>query len=198
MPLEGYVTILGVLLVALALVVYLIAIIMVLREINQQLDVVIGAVLKIVHQTRPVELVVVAIATDLTAGKNVLVGLLESKVGKAGAANAMANALGPAAAASTTAPPPPTGEAPTPQAGRLTPTTAEFPGVAPAAAPTAVAPAAPAPAPAAAEEAPAAPVLKPTSASFPAVAPGPPPAAPPPDDEPPPDEPARIVYRRTT
>lgn len=203
MPLAGYVTILGVVLVALALVIYLIAIIGVLREIDGQVSTTVGAVLKIVHQTRPVELVLVAIATDLTAGKNVLVGLLESKVGRQAAASAMANALVAAPAATSTAPPTPSpGDAPSSAPGVLRPTSAEFPGVAgPSAAAAATMPAAAAaPAPAAAEPD-ATPRLSPRSAEFPSTPPpvsggaAPAPAAAPADDAA--DEPARIVYRRT-
>ena len=76
------VTILAVVLIILALVVYLVAVILELRKITSALDVVIGAVGEIVSKSAPVNDVVKAINADLSAGSELLEGLLEKKAGR--------------------------------------------------------------------------------------------------------------------
>lgn len=80
------VTILAVVLIILALVVYLVAVILELRKITSALDVVIGAVGEIVSKSAPVNDVVKAINADLSAGSELLEGLLEKKAGPEDAA----------------------------------------------------------------------------------------------------------------
>jgi hypothetical protein len=80
------VTILAVVLIILALVVYLVAVILELRKITSGLDVVIGAVGEIVSKSAPVNDVVKAINADLSAGSELLEGLLEKKAGQEDAA----------------------------------------------------------------------------------------------------------------
>ncbi len=72
---------LAVVLIILALVVYLVAVIMELRKITSGLDVVIGAVGEIVTKSEPVNGIVNAINADLSAGTELLEGLLEKKAG---------------------------------------------------------------------------------------------------------------------
>jgi hypothetical protein len=75
------VTILAVVIVVLLLVVYLIAIIGQLRQIRDDLDIVIVSVLEIVRQTGPVNAVVITINGQLDAGVDLLEGLLVKKAG---------------------------------------------------------------------------------------------------------------------
>jgi hypothetical protein len=76
----------GVLLVILALVFYLVSVILELRKITAGLDAVIGAVGGIVSKSEPVNGVVVAINKDLSAGTDLLEGLLDKKAGQEDAA----------------------------------------------------------------------------------------------------------------
>jgi hypothetical protein len=75
------VTLIAVVLIILALVVYLVAVILELRKIVGGLDAVIEAVGGIVSKSEPVNGVVVKINEDLTAGTDLLEGLLEKKAG---------------------------------------------------------------------------------------------------------------------
>lgn len=76
------VTILAVVLVVLVLVFYLVSTILELRKITAGLDQVIGAVGEILNKTEPVNGVVEAINADLTAGSELLEGLLDKKAGE--------------------------------------------------------------------------------------------------------------------
>jgi hypothetical protein len=80
------VLLLGVVLVVLALVFYLVSVILELRKITAGLDAVIGAVGGIVSKSEPVNGVVVAINKDLSAGTELLEGLLDKKAGQDDAA----------------------------------------------------------------------------------------------------------------
>ena len=80
------VLLIGVLLVILALVFYLVSVILELRKITAGLDAVIGAVGGIVSKSEPVNGVVVAINKDLSAGTDLLEGLLDKKAGQDDAA----------------------------------------------------------------------------------------------------------------
>ena len=80
------VLLLGVVLVVLALVFYLVSVILELRKITAGLDAVIGAVGGIVTKSEPVNGVVVAINKDLSAGTDLLEGLLDKKAGQDDAA----------------------------------------------------------------------------------------------------------------
>jgi hypothetical protein len=80
------VTIIAVVLIILALVVYLVAVIVELRKITAGLDVVTAAVGEIVAKSEPVNGVVEAINKDLSAGTELLEGLLEKKAGPEDAA----------------------------------------------------------------------------------------------------------------
>lgn len=80
------VTIIAAVLIILALVVYLLAVILELRKITTGLDAVIAAVGEIVSKSEPVNGVVVAINKDLSAGTELLEGLLEKKAGQEDAA----------------------------------------------------------------------------------------------------------------
>ena len=80
------VLLLGVVLVVLALVFYLVSVILELRRITAGLDAVIGAVGGIVTKSEPVNGVVVAINKDLSAGTDLLEGLLDKKAGQDDAA----------------------------------------------------------------------------------------------------------------
>ena len=80
------VLLLGVVLVILALVFYLVSVILELRKITAGLDAVIGAVGGIVSKSEPVNGVVVAINKDLSAGTDLLEGLLDKKAGQDDAA----------------------------------------------------------------------------------------------------------------
>jgi len=80
------VLLIGVVLVILALVFYLVSVILELRKITDGLDAVIGAVGGIVSKSEPVNGVVVAINKDLSAGTDLLEGLLDKKAGQDDAA----------------------------------------------------------------------------------------------------------------
>jgi hypothetical protein len=75
------VTIIAVILIVLALVIFLVSVILELRKITAGLDVVIGSVGEILRKTEPVEGVVKAINSDLAAGAELLEGLLLKKAG---------------------------------------------------------------------------------------------------------------------
>jgi hypothetical protein len=75
-----------VVLVILALVVYLVAVILELRKITAALDAVIASVGGIVTKSKPVNGVVEAINKDLSAGTDLLEGLLDKKAGQDDAA----------------------------------------------------------------------------------------------------------------
>jgi hypothetical protein len=75
------VTIVAVVLVIVALVVYLVAVILELRKITAGLDTVIGSVGGIVQKSEPVNEIVEAINQDLSAGTELLEGLLVKKAG---------------------------------------------------------------------------------------------------------------------
>jgi hypothetical protein len=77
---------LGVVLVIAALVFYLVSVILELRKITDGLDRVIEAVVPIVEKSKPVNRVVKAINKDLTAGTDLLEGLLDKKAGQDDAA----------------------------------------------------------------------------------------------------------------
>jgi hypothetical protein len=80
-PAAGWVLILAVLLIVLALVYYLVSTIVALRKITNGLDEVIGSVTEIVQKSAPVNDVVNAINKDLDAGVDMLEGLLVKKAG---------------------------------------------------------------------------------------------------------------------
>lgn len=80
-PAAGWVLILAVLLIVLALVYYLVSTIFALRKITSGLDEVIGSVTEIVQKSAPVNDVVNAINKDLDAGVDMLEGLLVKKAG---------------------------------------------------------------------------------------------------------------------
>ena len=75
------VTLIGAVLVVLALVVYLVPVILELRKITAGLDTVIESVGGIVSKSEPVNGVVEQINKDLTAGTDLLEGLLDKKAG---------------------------------------------------------------------------------------------------------------------
>jgi hypothetical protein len=77
----GVVTILGAVLIVLALVFYLVSVIVQLRKITGGLDVVIGHVSEIVQKSAPVNGVVTSINEQLDAGVDLLEGLLVKKAG---------------------------------------------------------------------------------------------------------------------
>lgn len=93
------VTLVAVVLVILALVVYLVAVILELRKITAGLDAVITSVGGIVHKSKPVNGVVAAINKDLSAGTDLLEGLLDKKAGQDDAAG-LVESLFPGAGAS--------------------------------------------------------------------------------------------------
>jgi hypothetical protein len=93
------VLLIGVVLVILALVYYLVSVILELRKITAGLDAVIGAVGGIVSKSEPVNKVVTAINKDLTAGTELLEGLLDKKAGEDDAAG-LVESLYPGAGAS--------------------------------------------------------------------------------------------------
>jgi hypothetical protein len=80
------VTIIAVVLIIAALVVYLVAVILELRKINSGLDVVIGSVAEIVSKSAPVNGIVQSIDGDLRRGSDMLEGLLDKKAGPEDAA----------------------------------------------------------------------------------------------------------------
>jgi hypothetical protein len=75
------VTLLAVVLVIAALVVYLVAVILELRKITAGLDAVIGSVGGVVEKSEPVNTIVEEINRDLAAGTELLEGLLVKKAG---------------------------------------------------------------------------------------------------------------------
>jgi hypothetical protein len=81
MPAAGYVMLVAVVLVVLALVYYLVSTIVALRKIAAGLDAVIGSVGEIVEKTAPVAEVVETINAQLDAGVEMLEGLLVKKAG---------------------------------------------------------------------------------------------------------------------
>ncbi len=97
-PAAGYVLILAVLLIVLALVYYLVSTILALRKITSGLDEVIGSVTEIVEKSAPVNDVVNAINTDLDAGVDMLEALLVKKAGMVDAVG-LVDGLYPGAAA---------------------------------------------------------------------------------------------------
>ena len=80
------VTLIAVVLVILALVVYLVAVILELRKITAGLDAVIESVGGILRKSEPVNGVVDQINKDLSAGTDLLEGLLDKKAGQDDAA----------------------------------------------------------------------------------------------------------------
>src|SRR5262245_38268418 len=80
------VLLIGIVLVIAALVVYLVAVILELRKITDRLDKAIEAVVPLVEKSKPVNGIVKAINKDLTAGTELLEGLLEKKAGRDDAA----------------------------------------------------------------------------------------------------------------
>ena len=93
------VTIIGAVLVVLALVVFLVPVILELRKITAGLDAVIDAVGGIVTKSEPVNGVVQAINKDLSAGTDLLEGLLDKKAGPDDAAG-LVESIFPGAGAS--------------------------------------------------------------------------------------------------
>ena len=81
MPAAGVVTIVAVVLIVLALVVYLLQTIVALRRISTGLDEAIAGVGGIVEKTAPVEAVVTTINEHLDAAVDALEGLLVKKAG---------------------------------------------------------------------------------------------------------------------
>jgi hypothetical protein len=81
MPAAGVVMIVAVLLIVLALVYYLVATIVALRQISDGLDEAIAGVGEIVEKSAPVNDVVTAINAQLDAGVDLLEGLLVKKAG---------------------------------------------------------------------------------------------------------------------
>ncbi|HSD25566.1 MAG TPA: hypothetical protein VLB79_14695 [Solirubrobacterales bacterium] len=96
------VTLIAVVLVIVALVVYLVAVILELRKITAGLDAVITSVGGIVSKSEPVNGVVVAINRDLSAGTDLLEGLLDKKAGQDDAAG-LVESLYPGSGASVLA-----------------------------------------------------------------------------------------------
>jgi hypothetical protein len=97
-PAAGWVLILAVLLIVLALVYYLVSTIFALRKITNGLDEVIGSVTEIVQKSAPVNDVVNAINKDLDAGVDMLEALLVKKAGMVDAVG-LVDGLYPGAAA---------------------------------------------------------------------------------------------------
>lgn len=93
------VTLIAVVLVIVALVIYLVAVILELRKITAGLDAVIESVGGIVTKSKPVNGVVEAINQDLSAGTDLLEGLLDKKAGPDDAAG-LVESLYPGAGAS--------------------------------------------------------------------------------------------------
>lgn len=86
MEAAAIVTLVAVVLVILALVVYLTSVILELRKITAGLDAVIGSVGEVLTKTEPVNGVVETINKDLSAGTDLLEGLLDKKAGQDDAA----------------------------------------------------------------------------------------------------------------
>lgn len=97
-PAAGWVLIVAVLLIVLALVYYLVSTILALRRITTGLDRVIASVGEIVEKSAPVNDVVNAINKDLDAGVDALEGLLVKKAGMVDAVG-LVDGLYPGAAA---------------------------------------------------------------------------------------------------
>ena len=97
-PAAGWVLILAVLLIVLALVYYLVSTIVALRRITDGLDEVIGGVTEIVQKSAPVNDIVNAINKDLDAGVDMLEALLVKKAGLVDAVG-LVDGLYPGAAA---------------------------------------------------------------------------------------------------
>src|SRR5262249_55994065 len=97
-PAAGWVLILAVLLIVLALVYYLVSTIFALRKITSGLDEVIASVTEIVQKSAPVNDVVNAINRDLDAGVDMLEALLVKKAGLVDAVG-LVDGLYPGAAA---------------------------------------------------------------------------------------------------
>jgi hypothetical protein len=97
-PAAGWVLILAVLLIVLALVYYLVSTIFALRKITNGLDEVIASVGEIVEKSAPVNEVVNAINKDLDAGVDMLEALLVKKAGMVDAVG-LVDGLYPGAAA---------------------------------------------------------------------------------------------------
>ena len=91
MPAAGYVTVALAVVVVLVLAAFLLGIARVLIDVNKRLDNVIGAVGSIASATEPVDGVVRSINGNLATARDVLNGLLESKVGANGAAELVAS-----------------------------------------------------------------------------------------------------------
>jgi hypothetical protein len=96
------VTLIAVVLVILALVFYLVSVILELRKITAGLDAVIGSVGEILQKTEPVNGVVDHINKDLSAGTDLLEGLLDKKAGQDDAAG-LVESVYPGAGASVLA-----------------------------------------------------------------------------------------------
>jgi hypothetical protein len=94
----GWVMLLAVLLIVLALVYYLVSVIVELRKITTGLDEVIGSVGEIVQKSAPVNGVVTTINEQLDAGVDLLEGLLVKKAGMTDAVG-LVDGLYPGAAA---------------------------------------------------------------------------------------------------
>lgn len=99
MEAAAVVTLIAVVLVIVALVAYLVAVIMELQKITSGLDAVIESVGGIVTKSGPVNGLVEAINKDLSAGTDLLEGLLEKKAGQEDAAG-LVESLFPGAGAS--------------------------------------------------------------------------------------------------
>jgi len=97
-PAAGWVLIVAVLLIVLALVYYLVSTIVALRSITSGLDEVIASVTEIVEKSAPVNDVVNAINKDLDAGVDMLEALLVKKAGMVDAVG-LVDGLYPGAAA---------------------------------------------------------------------------------------------------
>lgn len=95
----GAVTILGAVLIVVALVFYLVSVIVALRKITAGLDEVIAGVGEIVQKSAPVNGVVTAINQQLDAGVDLLEGLLVKKAGMADAVGLVDGLYAGAAAA---------------------------------------------------------------------------------------------------
>jgi hypothetical protein len=98
MSAAGIVTIIGALLIVLALVYYLVSTILELRKITTGLDEVIGNVVEILQKTEPVNGIVTSINQNLDAGVAALEGLLVKKAGLVDAVG-LVDGLYPGAAA---------------------------------------------------------------------------------------------------
>lgn len=102
MSAPAVVTIILAVVASLTIVAFLIAIALVLKEVNSRLSAVVGAVVAIVDKTEPVGPVVMSIDSNLTAAREVLESLLKRKLGAVpppvGSSSAPASAPAPAPA----------------------------------------------------------------------------------------------------